>query len=451
MISFRAIFLSLAVFTPAVSFGETPPAELKDPYERVKNGMPLTNILHKVTPEWLFSWLKDPKQHNPEAKMPNLQLDSEEIKAVIAFLASSADKDPPEVSWPPYLLKSEDDMTDEEYEELETLLGDGKAVWSRARCTICHTVRGPVDELVGGYVNLRVGIDLSHITTEITRDWLYDWLKDSKEYFPETVMPRYRFTDAEIRALVEFIMRDEAFRPDEDEEDIDKIVVSSDPEVINKGRRLVDLSRCVLCHDIKGVKDLIAEKKEKAPQGVFPRLLWDVRCLSCHSIRGRGGDYAPDLTYAGSKLKAEWIANFLHAPDIIRLLSQQMPAFNLTLEEARSASRYIKKHLTHPDIRVDFPKGKEISKLQMAEGKKIFHQKGCHACHAIAGEGGALGPDLTYVGDRLETGYIYFHLKNPHQINPYTVEPDYDLSDAEAKALTHFLAGRTKQNQEAGL
>jgi mono/diheme cytochrome c family protein len=252
-------------------------------------------------------------------------------------------------------------------------------------------------------------------------------------------------------------MRDDAFMPEEPEEyeeeyeeDGDRIVVSSDPEVIEKGRRLVELSRCVVCHDIKGVKTLITERKEKAPQGAFPKLLSDIRCLSCHSIRGRGGDYAPDLTYAGSKLKAEWIANFLHAPDSIRLLSQQMPKFYLTLDEAWSASRYIKKHLTHPDIPVDFLEGRGISRLQMEKGKKIYHRKGCRACHAIGGEGGALGPDLAYVGDRLETGYIYFHLKNTHRINPYTVEPDYGFSDGEAKALTHFLAAQARKSQEAG-
>lgn len=441
------------IFTPATSFGETPPDELKNPYERLKNGMPLTNIIHKVPPKWLFSWLRDPSQHNPEAKMPNLELEADEIKAVIAFLSSIADKEPPKVSWPPYLLKSEDDMTDEEYEELDTLLENGRNIWRQARCTICHTVRGPVDELIGGYVNLRVGIDLSHITSEVNRDWLYNWLRDPKQYFPGTLMPRYRFTDAERRALVEFIMRDESFMPEEDEEykdDGDEIVISSDPDVIKRGKRLVELSRCAVCHDIKRVKNLIKERKEKAPQGAFPKLLSEVRCLSCHSIRGRGGDYAPDLTYAGSKLKAEWIANFLHAPDSIRLLSQQMPKFNLTLEEARSVSRYVKKHLTHPDIRVDFLEGKRISKLQVEEGKKIFHQKGCQACHAIGGEGGALGPDLAYVGDRLETAYIYFHLKNTNRIDPYTVEPDYGLSDTEAKALTHFLASQARKNREAG-
>jgi mono/diheme cytochrome c family protein len=106
--------------------------------------------------------------------------------------------------------------------------------------------------------------------------------------------------------------------------------------------------------------------------------------------------------------------------------------------------------LTHPDIPTDFLKQEIIHESQMAFGEKLYDEKGCQACHAIGGGGGAVGPDLTFVGDRLETGYIYFHLKNPLRINPYTVEPDYGLSDAEAKALTYFLAAQVNKNQETG-
>jgi len=37
----------------------------------------------------------------------------------------------------------------------------------------------------------------------------------------------------------------------------------------------------------------------------------------------------------------------------------------------------------------------------VAEGARVFYNKGCEFCHTVAGYGGIRGPDLTYVGDRM--------------------------------------------------
>ena len=139
------------------------PFELEDPYKRVKNGPILTNVIQKANIEWISRWIANPREVVPNAKMPDLGLEFEEIKAVIAYLGSIADDELSKVKWDEYLLKREDDMTDEEYDKMDQIFQMGKGVWGRARCTICHPVKG-----LGG--NVGVGPDLGSIVTKISSD-----------------------------------------------------------------------------------------------------------------------------------------------------------------------------------------------------------------------------------------------------------------------------------------
>src|SRR5207302_1377600 len=48
----------------------------------------------------------------------------------------------------------------------------------------------------------------------------------------------------------------------------------------------------------------------------------------------------------------------------------------------------------------------------VAEGGRLFYDKGCQYCHAIAGYGGARGPDLSAVGDRLTPAQMTWRILN---------------------------------------
>jgi len=74
-------------------------------------------------------------------------------------------------------------------------------------------------------------------------------------------------------------------------------------------------------------------------------------------------------------------------------------------------------------------------------GRKLYHERyGCQACHMIGGQGGFYGPTLDAAGKRLKTGWIYAWLKGPQRWRADVREPDYGLDDADARALTAYVA-----------
>jgi len=85
-------------------------------------------------------------------------------------------------------------------------------------------------------------------------------------------------------------------------------------------------------------------------------------------------------------------------------------------------------------------------------GARLFSDKTCVNCHAIAGTAGnqTVGPDLTHIGSReMIAGEaarntpdeLFRWLKQPDLIKPQSHMPDFKLSDDEAHELVAYLEG----------
>ena len=77
-------------------------------------------------------------------------------------------------------------------------------------------------------------------------------------------------------------------------------------------------------------------------------------------------------------------------------------------------------------------------------GEDLFLEKYyCNSCHMINGKGGYYGPALDKVGERFKPGFLYARLKNPQAYVLDTREPNLNIPDADARALTAFLTSLT--------
>lgn len=75
----------------------------------------------------------------------------------------------------------------------------------------------------------------------------------------------------------------------------------------------------------------------------------------------------------------------------------------------------------------------------IADGARVFHDKGCEFCHKMNGYGGLRGPDLSYAGDTLNSAQITTRIYSGAENMP---SYNGNISSAELQALLAFLGSR---------
>ena len=116
-------------------------------------------------------------------------------------------------------------------------------------------------------------------------------------------------------------------------------------------------------------------------------LFHEKACISCHKLRGQGGDAGPDITNAGELQDAEW--HFQHFKDPKSVVAtSEMPNMNLSDEEA-TALTFLMMSLAGEPVPTDYlsnPKPKPVE-LDWAQKIDPMAMKGhvgsqiCIGCH----------------------------------------------------------------------
>ena len=90
----------------------------------------------------------------------------------------------------------------------------------------------------------------------------------------------------------------------------------------------------------------------------------------------------------------------------------------------------------------------QLSPEEMA-GIAYFREENCVSCHAIGGQGTAVGPDLTKASIHKDAAWMIQHFKRPSAMRPGTSMPPIQLTDAQLNSLAAFLLKLNAKNATA--
>jgi mono/diheme cytochrome c family protein len=75
----------------------------------------------------------------------------------------------------------------------------------------------------------------------------------------------------------------------------------------------------------------------------------------------------------------------------------------------------------------------------VASGNALFEKFQCTSCHRIHGTGGAVGPDLSYVGDHRDRDWLIRHFRDPQSTSPGSIMPKFHLDEQQLNDLTAYM------------
>jgi mono/diheme cytochrome c family protein len=414
-------------------------------------GPDLTNIGTKLSREWIYKWLKDPRTLTDadgsitvngvdlEPRMPKFDLNDVELRALSAYLSAQQAKrtEPSRISTA--VAKSGDAAE------------QGKTRYNQMFCGTCHAIaveRGGETKLIGG----DIGPELTKVGSKVKPEWLVAWLRDPQGYLEHTRMPRYQWSDKDLYQVTQYIL---ARLTDPDLlKDVPQLGAPTDSEM-QLGKRLFVEKGCAECHVIQGVKrksdfgpNLTALAMAAGPYSIeikSPRQLpvafhfvkADVERLDIRESivpRSMIAYLQAKITNPSSVTPETHMPAFrLSQPDLddvtTALLSMSGPPIPNTTQNPLIVER--RRSEFHPD----------------GEAAALYQRYRCYVCHTFKGVGGTLAPDLSYEGSRSRRQWLVEFLKNPQTLRPtLTVRmPVFSMSEQDATTLADYLSANLRK------
>ena len=424
-----------------------------------KPGPILTKIDSKLTPDWVKTWVRNPRAVKATTWMPRIWYNSNsntpeaavrnevEINAAVAYLFANTEKYDFAVKNPP--------------------LGDAKSgekIVKSIGCQGCHVVGEGARADVGPHRTF--GQPLENIGNKTTYEWVFNWVRDPKHYNPATYMPNLRLTDQQAADVATYLMtlkqsggvaapatftdRDvnavlldyyKATMPFEDAQAAVAKITDPQAKQVALGQRVISRYGCFSCHDIKGFEKAQSIGTDLSEEGSKLVTRLDFAFIS-------------DIPHTS---KIAWFRRKLHDPRVFdqgRVLEPldrlRMPNFEFSdVEVDRLVTAIMSFQRDVQPAAALAPRSARADAI--GAGRTLVHRRNCVGCHIIEDDGGdflklvadpSLGPPrLTPEGARVQPDWLYAFLRGPITIRPWldVHMPTFGLGDPNLNGIIRYF------------
>lgn len=391
-------------------------------------GPELTNVGNKVSREWIYKWLKEPRTvadssgnivvngyvNDEQPRMPQFRLNEQELMALSGYLSTLKSR--------PIEAHQFDPREVAVWEKNPDVVAQGEVRFRQMFCTTCHSLavtRAGETKLIGG----NIGPELTKVASKVNKDWLVSWLRNPESYLPNAMMPRYQWSEEDLYKVSHYIsdsLTDPGLLSD-----VPQLGAPS-PEEIQLGRRLFQEKGCASCHTVQGIN----AQKDFGPD-----------------LSNLGSKNVSQLEFGGAKIPRNLIAyiqaKITDPPSVnpaARMPQYHFAAADLDaittalLSMTGSASSSGLAQLIVPREQREFRPAGAFS--------KVYERYKCAVCHRFNGEGGTLAPDLSFEGSRAQRQWLADFLKNPQTLRPTLTSrmPQFNMTNEEAATLAGYLS-----------
>ncbi len=205
-------------------------------------GPELDGVGARRSPEWLGKHFHNPSDVTPGSAMPPIKVGDEEIEDLTM-----------------YMLSLTGERLSAYFVSMKTLPGPeaGRALFEEKGCIGCHSLGGK-----GG----TVGPALDEVAKRRNTDWIVAHFRNPQAVTPGSVMPRFDFSDEQIRALTEFLLTKT------DPSVVGYLKIPSLMTPVERGKAVFRKYGCAGCHGLEG-KGGVPNPNAKTAQQV-PGLLF---------------------------------------------------------------------------------------------------------------------------------------------------------------------------------
>jgi len=312
-------------------------------------------------------------------------------------------------------------------------VSQGQLLASRLGCAQCHT------ELAANPALRDATPDLSSAGLRYQPAWLFEFLRHPtriRQHLGPARMPAFSLTDKEALALTAFL-------------EAQRHVAGTWPALPAE------------------VMAQAAARQPVSKEQFQAELARGFICLSCHDYAGQGGHRAVEFTNVSLRLRPEWVARYLVAPDMFGVPATTMPpqfyhltadrsAFREVMPGAARTLQQLRDHLfsLNESRRGALESGLATARqahpgITVAQGETLFRALNCAACHRhheIHPKPTNAAPSLIAESARVGADWLQSFLEQPVPVRPFgnvpgdgSRMPNFSLATNEVRDLSAFL------------